>query len=658
MATEFNFTGFETGDRVELPGGLSTNVCGIGTTTPRTGAFHLFFVKGPLSGNGYYAFFPAGNVIGTSGTTSTGQHKRARVRLYLRLDNVFVPNVGDCRIMGFGQVGGSVGISVHSSRVIGIRIGSNAVSYGAQPLTIGVWYQVVIDVDLAVSSNTLVTASVHVESDGVGTINETVTVSANIGNTDNLDQFGFGYFDLGIFAPSAIFSADDVVYMGTSGVDGANPITLPTATKVTPCAPTGTTVNQWDSGGAAQVDERPVDLSTNDGGNFGDFIKSTAGGNGTTVTLTHEIARTLNIGTIQGWKVTAYVGGVGGGNITLQIGSQSFTLAIGNVAYGAGSAIYNGTLAGSVFDATYISLIKANGTATTRIGTVVSEVLATAHFISDDDYWTFGINGDDGATPVFPASRLLIVSPNVGTNYSRGRAVTMVTGTPLANYPTTKLTDDSADSILRIAETTIELYVDLGVSRTPDVLALLNHNLDPSIPVRVYYTDNPASFTALASFAAGKVNAWLDLRGFPARTARYWKIKTDTGNSAPVSIGEIVIGSAMVMEGSISENWSRAAKYFIERAFTEEMLPYKMHSGARARQLHMAFVMNPTNRAIIEQVFDDAGMTGNRVLVIPDTRKNDPYFIDWPNRRQINFPESLREAKVDLVLTEQSVGVL
>ncbi len=302
---------------------------------------------------------------------------------------------------------------------------------------------------------------------------------------------------------------------------------------------------------------------------------------------------------------------------------------------------------------TYSFAIRATNNSTGCIGiraytvTVLAEPTAV-------DYWT---TTDPAA---FPASRIMIMSPNVGTNYSRGKAVTLVAGTALTNYPASNLVDDSADSPLRISERQFDLYVDLTVDRTPNAVALFNHNIDATRVVEVYVGPSPASFTRIASFAAGTINGWLDLRAFStsSRTGRYWRIKISTNNSIPVTMGELVIGNAFVLEGVLSENWNRASKYFIEREFTEEMLPYKMHSGARARQLQMSFIMDPTNRSYIEQTFDDAGITGNRVVVIPNTRKNDPYFIDWPSRRQINFPQSLRESKIDLTLTEQSVGVI
>lgn len=252
----------------------------------------------------------------------------------------------------------------------------------------------------------------------------------------------------------------------------------------------------------------------------------------------------------------------------------------------------------------------------------------------------------------------MVVSPNIGTNYSRGKTVTMLTGTPLANYPVTNLVDDSADLPLRISERQFELYVDLGATRTPDVLALFNHNLDRTALVQVLAGPSPGFATPVGNFTAGYNNGWLDLRGMTNRTGQFWKIRITADNSVPVTLGELVIGSAYVMEGVLSENWKRSARYPVSREFTEEMLPYKMQSGSRQRQLQLNFILDPTNRAIIETVFDDAGVTGNRVVVIPDTGKNDPYFIDWPSRREINFPESLRQTKVSLLLTEQSVGVI
>jgi len=276
---------------------------------------------------------------------------------------------------------------------------------------------------------------------------------------------------------------------------------------------------------------------------------------------------------------------------------------------------------------------------------------------SPEDYWN-DPEGGGGGSEDGPPRRILIVSPNVGTNYTRGKTVTIQSGTPLPRYPATNLVDDSADSVFRISERQFDLYVDLTTSRTPDVLALFNHNLDPTKLVSVYVGASPATLSLVGSFAAGRVNGWLDLRAFPARTGRYWRIKIATDNSTTITLGELVIGSAYILEGVLAENWGRGTKYFVERAFTDEFLPYKMHAGARQRQVQLSFIMDAASRAKIEAVFDDAGTTGNRVVVIPDTGKNDPYFIDWPARRAIGFPQSDRQTKIDLLLTEQSMGVV
>ena len=260
-----------------------------------------------------------------------------------------------------------------------------------------------------------------------------------------------------------------------------------------------------------------------------------------------------------------------------------------------------------------------------------------------------------------PANRALIMVPSTGTNFSRGKTVTMVSGTPLTNYPASNLTDDTTQTAMRLIETAFDLYIDLGQAQAIDGVAILNHNLDPGLVLQVYFADSTlwASGEQIA-VSAVRPNLWIDLRNFPVNR-RYVRIRTALtgGNSKPVAISEVVVASMEELKGVIEpESLEKSTQFWTAREFTEELIPYRMTSGVFTRRLDLSLEMDVITRDILHAVFEDAGMTGYRVLLIPDSTKNDAYWIDWPDRRETNFPQSDRVTRMRLSLTEETPGVL
>lgn len=261
------------------------------------------------------------------------------------------------------------------------------------------------------------------------------------------------------------------------------------------------------------------------------------------------------------------------------------------------------------------------------------------------DFWVAG---------PFPTVASLIVRP--AQNLSRGKTITVSASTPLTLYPAENLVDGSTDSVFRVSETAVTFKVDLGGSVTPALLGLCNTSLDEGLLIGVTGSLNADLSSPVLSveFAARTPNCWIDLRGGAAM--RYVRL-TITGNSHPVTIGELVVATATVLDGAIDAGHEALMQSYHERSFTDAGVVSKVSAGVNTRALKVSVVLTETERAAVEAVFDDAGLTGERMFFIPDSRDNDLWMVDLPAVREITRLNQ-RESALTLELVEQSAGAL
>jgi hypothetical protein len=395
MAIERNFTGFEFGDYGELTygsGGTSlTSVVGNGTA--RSGTYHLS--KTGNSGSTGMAYFPAGTIVGTSGTVSSGNHKRVSARGYFRWSNQV--NNGQIRLFGFGSDTGtctvffgaqnSSGGFTQAGTKIGLRIGAQshqagvvgAYPWGTVDLTTGVWYRLLLDIDLDVAGTTVLSATCRITEDSTSpTVDFTLTNSTNIGATDNIDKLAFGYSTVpGAFGKRTDFDWDDVVYIATSDADAVSgQPTLPTQTHIYAIVPpTGQALNQW-SGTFADVNEYPMNITDT-------MSSSTALAE---VQFTHATAIALGYREVQAMKlyVNALASGAGTGVVDYVLNGVAKSATLGVNYPGAPSTgvdpiggILWSTLTAAQFSATTFGIKKQNGTQATVMTNIGLEVIGT-----------------------------------------------------------------------------------------------------------------------------------------------------------------------------------------------------------------------------------------------------------------------------------------
>jgi hypothetical protein len=397
MAIERNFTGYEFADFSELNYGSGAGLSGALNSLPndgtaRSGSRYHRLATATNAAN--LASFPAGTIVGTTGTVTSGNHKRVSVRLYGRIES-HAQN-GQLRMFGFGNDSGtctvqfgaqnSSGGFLQPGTKIGLRIGGqshNAGAVGAYPwgsvdLTVGVWYRFLLDIDLDVTATTVLSATLRVTEDTDNpTVDFTITNSTNIGATDNIDKFALGYSNalIGGFARTATYNFDDIMYVATSDADAvAGQPALPTQTHIYAVVPpTGVASNVGWSGAYTDVDEYPMNSSDTMG-------SSTASAE---VEFTHGSGIALGYSAIAAMKlyVNALVSGAGTGAVDYMLNGVAKSVVLGanypaNITgFDPIGGVSFSTLTAAAFAATTFGIKKQNGTQATVMANIGLEII-------------------------------------------------------------------------------------------------------------------------------------------------------------------------------------------------------------------------------------------------------------------------------------------
>jgi len=238
--------------------------------------------------------------------------------------------------------------------------------------------------------------------------------------------------------------------------------------------------------------------------------------------------------------------------------------------------------------------------------------------------------------------------------HSLGAPVTLNGPVVSGEYSRAHLVDGSLDQPCRMGWGTVQITLDLQQTRTPNLVGVLNHNIDFD---RVIGITNEAGLNR--GFGARDPNCWIDLRGFPT-TARYWTLAINE-NSHPVSIGEIVIATATVFGDGLWDGepgFTEKLSYPGFRDATEYLKAYVSSSGAIVRTAEPTLTLSEADRVKLAAIFTEVmTVTGRQVLIVPSSRLNDIWLVDWPVLEEATFENPLLRT-MNLALYEAVGAVL
>jgi hypothetical protein len=383
-------------------------------------------------------FLPAGIVTGTSGTVTSGNHKRFRSRVYFKctanspaFGNQFLhlyglgPDPGYATILNKLATIANTGcahIYLYADGRLGLYIppattpGSDGIlTFTAGAITLNQWYQLIFDVDLNVGATTTVTLTTTITNEGGVAFNETITASRNIGATDIMGKVSFGSAASGGFQHDGTIYWDDLVWFAASNTDAISQLILPVETHIIPVTINGIAgavvvnagpdqiiytsktllagsvstvpINTWGGGSTyTNVNEVPCDLTGT--GSRGLYLESTAP-TGSYIMFSHILCATLGISNVIAAKIIANILVASGtGSIDVLLGASVASALSNTNIYSANypdnSATSNANPAGLIsflgwtaaqFDALSFGVRKQNGVQDTFLGNILAEVL-------------------------------------------------------------------------------------------------------------------------------------------------------------------------------------------------------------------------------------------------------------------------------------------
>lgn len=250
----------------------------------------------------------------------------------------------------------------------------------------------------------------------------------------------------------------------------------------------------------------------------------------------------------------------------------------------------------------------------------------------------------------FPPVRTLIVPASQW--YSREASATL--SGELTAYPASSAVDGSRAEAARSSFGSATLTIDVGSSVDVNILGVLHHNVD----VTRIFGFSSGSF--LRGAAARHPNFWVDARTLAGNnlTGQVFNFFV-TGNTKPLSLAEAVVAKGHIFHGSLEEYPDENYKAYQSRLTLEQGAQAISASGTYQRTGQLRLSMQNSELPLLDQIFNEAGLTGERVIVVPDTRKNDIWLCEWPDNYEKTYPKSfLDQIEVTIPLIEETGGVL
>lgn len=211
---------------------------------------------------------------------------------------------------------------------------------------------------------------------------------------------------------------------------------------------------------------------------------------------------------------------------------------------------------------------------------------------------------------------------------------------PMPEYPGGCAVDGWFEPAARSTSTTDVYSIDLGAPQQANIIGVFGHNIQPGLLVGLQGGNSGFGTLALNRAAGARSPAfWVDTRDAAgvAPTAQFWRVIVN-GNNKPVSITEVIVANGYEFEGLIEGQPSEEISFYQARAQMEYGQFAISASGAYRRTMTLRLQMTGDQAAILETICDEVGAEGWGVTVVPDTHRNDLWFvIKFPNKRDLVY---------------------
>jgi len=219
-------------------------------------------------------------------------------------------------------------------------------------------------------------------------------------------------------------------------------------------------------------------------------------------------------------------------------------------------------------------------------------------------------------------------------------ASTITVSAPDAAYPSANLSDGNPARPCKFDATSGTIVFDFGAARRIDLAALIHHNLDAGLNVRIQANATDAwggpslnePFTIPAIDEDGfSVNPWFDLTGAAGYLVggyRYWRLAVIGANAANVAIGQLWLGGEKRQAThNFSWEYTETDDHPLIEHRTDLLVSTMYDLGTRARRLDVEIETSDAGIASLRAWIRAAAGRARPVLVVPDPALNDAWLV-------------------------------
>lgn len=219
-------------------------------------------------------------------------------------------------------------------------------------------------------------------------------------------------------------------------------------------------------------------------------------------------------------------------------------------------------------------------------------------------------------------------------------AFTVESGGEDAAFPAENIGDLNVAKPAKLTSTTGRWEVDVGVATLFDVAALVHHNFDVALNVRLQANSVAATWGAppldvaftIPAFDLDRfsINPFLDLTGVSPRTFQFWAVQIAAANTEFPALGQLILGTSLRTFGRNVQRNSNEEEILPTRSNTTDLgVPWFYSLGSKWRTRDAAFLRGGSgvDFALFQSLVRDANGNAKAWLEIPDPSVNDARWV-------------------------------